>query len=423
MRDAAIYSQQLNGGSIAILWGGLLTSNPSSWIKLMSMKYYGYNPHNTYIEPCSSNPILITPVVVISGINELPFVNYYKTKLPFTKIYRHDLTINGEKGKRIGEVVIIFDQNIGLEHEKVKQHIDEVQKAIVKKAKYNVFIDENGDNPHVRIIVFGIEKLPFNKFDNQRISTPYDLGQISHEINDEKISELAYITRDWLSYMSGITKAKKQVNEDTLRYLLCNYWERRISGAFITEENYKRFPSKEMDVKWKDGRTNYFMEIKYVSKNTDTSHELQRIFNDLYRLSLEKEYKKHKKRTKNIRCFFVIFGPSFLFEKHLRSHTTIYTGLHPNYTFNTTTHTKHILEECLSFYRDEPHKAISPNDITRSYYDNFNTEYDNSLIHRNFTTDLLELVLADNAFDQKQQSVAIWEVDRDDTCMSPNYKI
>ena len=113
----------------------------------------------------------------------------------------------------------------------------------------------------------------------------------------------------------------------------------------------------------------------------------------------------------------------FLFEKHLRSHTTIYTGLHPNYTFNTTTHTKHILEECLSFYRDEPHKAISPNDITRSYYDNFNTEYDNSLIHRNFTTDLLELVLADNAFDQKQQSVAIWEVDRDDTCMSPNYKI
>lgn len=416
MRDAAIYEQQLEGENIAILWGGLQTANPSSWMDLMAAKYYGNNPHNLFVDKCSDTPLgdlFITPIVIMTGLNNLPFVRHFKNKLPLTKVYEHNLTLDGKKGEKIGEVVIIFDQNIGLEEEQVNQHLDEVQKSIVKGRKYNIFLDHYKDNPYVRIIIFGIEKLPFIKFEGQRIPSECDLGEFSHEINDEKISTMSYITRDWLSYMTSITKAKKQVNEDTLRYVLCDFWERRISGTFATEEKYQRFPTREMDIKWRDKKINYYVEIKYVSENTDTKHELQRIFNDLFRLSLEKAYLKQKNPKSRKRCLFIIFGPSSLFEKHLRSHVTIYTGLHPNYTFGVKDHRNHILKECLSFYKDEPHREIILNDITSSYYDGFKSEYDNNIEPNKFTTDLLELVLADSVFDTKQQCVAVWEIDRE----------
>lgn len=417
MRDAAIYTQQLDGENLAILWGGLQTANPSSWMNMMADKYYGNNPHNLFVEQCFSTPVFgamfITPIVIMTGLNNLPFSSYFKKKLPLTKVYKHNLALDGKKGEKIGEVVIIFDQNIGLKEELVNQHLDEVQKSIVKGRKYNIFIDQYKDNPYIRIIIFGIEKLPFVKFVGQRIPSDCDLGESSQEINDEMIGKMAYITRDWLSYMTSITKAKKQVNEDTLRYVLCDFWERRISENFATEEKYHRFPTREMDIKWRDKKINYCVEIKYVSEETDTKHELQRIFNDLFRLSLEKAYLKQKKPQMRIRCLFIIFGPSSLFEKHLRSHVTIYTGLHPNYTFGVKDHRNHILKECLSFYKDEPHREIILNDITRPYYDGFKTEYDNNISPQKITTDLLELVLADNVFDTKQQSVAVWEIDRE----------
>lgn len=416
MRDAAIYTQQLEGENLAILWGGLQTANPSSWMDLMAVKYYGNNPHNLFVDKCYDTPLrglFITPIVIMTGLNNLPFVRYFKNKLPLTKVYKHNLTLDGKKGKKIGEIVIIFDQNINAEKAQVNQHIDEVQKSIVKGQKYNIFVDQNMDNPYIRIIIFGIEKLPFSKFEDQRIPSDCDLGEFSHEINDEKITTMAYITRDWLSYMTSITKAKKQVNEDTLRYVLCDFWERRISGNFATEEKYQRFPSREMDIKWRDKKINYYVEIKYVSENTDTRHELQRIFNDLYRLSLEKAYLKQKNSRSHMRCLFIIFGPSSLFEKHLRSHVTIYTGLHPNYTFGVKEHRNHILKECLSFYKDEPHREIILNDITSSYYDGFKSEYDNNISPQKISTDLLELVLADNVFDTRQQCVAVWEIDRE----------
>lgn len=410
MRDAAIYTQKLDGATLAILWGGLQTADPVSWMNLMSLKYCGHNAHNTYVELGSNDPfhLRISPKIIISNLNNIPFEKYANKRYHNAQIYQHVLTSDGKTGDAVGEIVIIYTEN--------SQNIEPIQKSIINKRRtksYSIYVEEHLDNLNIRIIIFNIEKLTFDKFETQRMPAWCELGQISHRINDENISSLAYITRDWLSYMTSIARAKKQVNEDTLRYLLCDFWERRITGTFASEEHYERFPSKEMDIQWDDKGILYLMEIKYVCKNTDQTKELRRIFNDIYRLSLEKKERRRKGEHKTIRSLFVIFGPAFLFEQHLKKHAVIYTGAHPNSMYNVRKDNKHILEECFSFYIDEPHKDISDNKVTRSYYEKFNNEYEKDLVPSNFTTDLLELALADNVFDMKQQCVAIWEIDRE----------
>jgi hypothetical protein len=257
--------------------------------------------------------------------------------------------------------------------------------------------------------------LPFEKFSEQRIPTCTELGQIYHEILDDEISSFAYNTRDWLSYISHLSKAEKQVNEDTLRYLLCDYWERRISGDFASEVKYKRFPTREMDIQWVDKGTKYLMEIKYVSSQTDTTKELRRIFDDIYRLSWEKKELQKLEPNAKVRCLFVVFGPAPLFESHFMNHVALYSRFHPNamYLKGKKSYKEHLLEACFSFNRGEPKKQIDVNKSTEKYYQNFNKNYEDGLPYETFTTDLLELILADDIYDERQHSIAIWEVDRD----------
>lgn len=417
MKDAVIYTQKLDVASVAILWGGFQTLDPAKWMYRMSLQYCGCNPHNAYLElvPNNSFYLRISPRIILSGINDIPFNDYDSIQFPTIKVYQHSLCDDGNNGQEIGEIIIIEEQNVDQYSTK---NLQAVQTQIIKNAKYkqcSVFVDEHADNPSIRIIILGIESLPFKKFNKQRVPTLTDLGQIFHEIIDEEISSFAYITRDWLSYISHLSKAEKQVNEDTLRYLLCDYWERRISGDFASEVKYQRFPTREMDIQWVDKSTKYLMEIKYVSPQTDTTKELRRIFDDIYRLSWEKkELQKLKSNTK-VRCLFVIFGSAPLFESHFMNHVALYSRFHPKAMFykGKKSYKEHILEACFSFNRGEPKKQINHINSTEKYYQNFNKNYEDGLPYEAFTTDLLELILADDIYDERQHSIAIWEVDRD----------
>ena len=424
MRDAAIYTQKLDGATLAILWGGLQTADPVSWMERIGYIYYGCNMHHKYIEqiPYPKHCVLskvdyeslfIRPIIITTDLTNLPYKDFQNEVSTKIKIYRHPLKKDGNNGNEIGEVVVLFHQDVIAHRNQITHDLDRVQKQIIKSRKCNVFVNEYNDNPYIRIIIFKIDELPFEPFSVHRIPTLNDLGQFSHEINDEEITSMAYITRDWLSYMTSITKSNKHVNEDTLRYLLCEYWERRINGKFATEEKYTSFPSKEMDIQWTNNGIKYLVEVKYVSENTDKTHELQRFFNDLYRLSIEKTYlRTNKAVVQSIRCLFIVFGPSILFERHFRIHGTDYTGLHPNCRYNSKKRKQHIIRRCLSFDRTEPNRVVKNDEITKDYYKRFNDDYSNPLNEEQFTTDLLELAVAENALDSKQQCVAIWEVDR-----------
>lgn len=425
MKDAVIYTQYFDGATIAILWGGLQTANPSSWMDRIGHVYCGCNQYHKYIEliplpkhcPLSKadyESLFTKPLIITTDLSNLPFVHFSNKVSSKIKIYRHALIADGTKGKETGEVVVLFHQDFSAQCDQITHDLDRVQKLVIKNRKCNVFVNEHRDNPFLRIIIFKIDELQFEPFSKQRIPTLCDLGQFSHAINDEEITSMAYITRDWLSFMTSITKAKKQVIEDTIRYLLCEYWERRIDGKFETEENYKCFPSREMDMCWTNNGIKFLVEVKYVSENTDKTQELRRFFNDLYRLSLEKVFlNKDESNTQSIRCLFVVFGPSSLFERHLRIYGTDYTGLHPNCTFNKGKRKLHILRRCLSFDREDPNRVIKQDEVTKDYYTRFKTDYGEQLEKESFTTDLLELAVAENALDTKQQCVAIWEVDRD----------
>ena len=71
------------------------------------------------------------------------------------------------------------------------------------------------------------------------------------------------------------------------------------------------------------------------------------------------------------------------------------------------------MDACFSFDRSKPKKPINDNKSTEKYYQNFNKNYEDGLPYEAFTTDLLELILADDIYDERQHSIAIWEVDRD----------
>ena len=70
MKDAAIYTQKLDGASVAILWGGFQTLDPAKWMYRMSLQYCGDNSHNAYLEMGFNDPfyLRISPRIILSGI-------------------------------------------------------------------------------------------------------------------------------------------------------------------------------------------------------------------------------------------------------------------------------------------------------------------------------------------------------------------
>ena len=76
--DVQIYEQELpNGGTLAILRGGLKNENPVVYMDCVVSDYVKGKLYNEFIEEYLDNPWVR---VIITGINELPYYDYEKRK-------------------------------------------------------------------------------------------------------------------------------------------------------------------------------------------------------------------------------------------------------------------------------------------------------------------------------------------------------
>lgn len=118
---------------------------------------------------------------------------------------------------------------------------------------------------------------------------------------NELIQQLASAIHHWLSYVSLCTNSNL-LAESSVRYPFVEFLERKCGSAVNLEGQLEGFSDRHIDFCFKNGSDPLFVEIKYASKNTRSTAEKQRVFNDLVRLSLM------IKKNANARGFFIMCG-------------------------------------------------------------------------------------------------------------------
>lgn len=156
--------------------------------------------------------------------------------------------------------------------------------------------------------------------------------------NHLDIKNLASAVQYWLSYWDTISRAS-MLQESSLRYAISEIIERRFNGVCLLELPHPRFTSKNIDVTWadyneKDNILDEFckkgvdrksnqtlkkklndlylkcdiIECKIASRYTNSSHEKQRIFDDLCRLYF------YKKQYPDRQAYFLMSGAQDYFD-------------------------------------------------------------------------------------------------------------
>lgn len=118
----------------------------------------------------------------------------------------------------------------------------------------------------------------------------------------------------WLNYVAITSENADILAESSVRYPLAEYIERRIKKDVALEYNHPLNTRKRIDFMFprdkdeqapKIGSGRTYIELKYARKNTAQNNEIQRIFDDLARLSLVSE---------NNACYFIMCGSTTNFQ-------------------------------------------------------------------------------------------------------------
>lgn len=130
------------------------------------------------------------------------------------------------------------------------------------------------------------------------------------EIN-ELIQQLASAIHHWLCYISLCTNSNL-LAENSVRYPFAEYLERKCGAVVDLEKKHPVFPGRHIDFRFKVNKSLLFVELKYTSKATRGRKEIQRVFNDLIRLSLALRDKPHAK------SYFIMCGDTVTFNTNFR---------------------------------------------------------------------------------------------------------
>lgn len=131
------------------------------------------------------------------------------------------------------------------------------------------------------------------------------------EIN-ELIQQLASAIHHWLSYVSLCTNSNL-LAENSVKYPFVEYIERKNGVTVVLEKTHPDFTSRHLDFWFKVNKCPLFVELKYTSKATRGKKEIQRVFDDLIRLSLALH------DNPNARCFFIMCGETITFKNNFKS--------------------------------------------------------------------------------------------------------
>lgn len=129
---------------------------------------------------------------------------------------------------------------------------------------------------------------------------------------DIELNNIARVVSLYQEYLSTVSSPFFKLYEETIKYPLMEYIERRAFGPVLveTEVNHPVFKSKKIDLKLKVNTITYYFEFKYV-RDTYASSIKQSFFNDLVRL----HYLSIKR---NCRSFFLVAGDLQAFNSALK---------------------------------------------------------------------------------------------------------
>ena len=129
---------------------------------------------------------------------------------------------------------------------------------------------------------------------------------------NELIQQLASAIHHWLSYVSLCTNTNL-LAENSVRYPFVEYLERKCGAAVVLEKKLSGFSDRHLDFWFRVKNDILNVELKYTSKATRGNKEVQRVFDDLIRLSLALRDKP------NARSFFIMCGETITFNTNFKS--------------------------------------------------------------------------------------------------------
>lgn len=128
---------------------------------------------------------------------------------------------------------------------------------------------------------------------------------------NELIQQLASAIHHWLSYISICTNSRL-LAESSVRYPFVEFLERKCGTPVDLEKQHDSFSNRHVDFCFNNEETKLYVELKYVSRHTRGNNEMQRVFNDLIRLSLL------TKKGDGTRGFFIMCGDTESYNTNFR---------------------------------------------------------------------------------------------------------
>ncbi|MCQ2316311.1 MAG: hypothetical protein MJZ85_06465 [Bacteroidales bacterium] len=142
-------------GEFAIISETGQNPNPLYNVQRALNQYVGHEDYNDFVEEWLDNPWIR---VVVKGFNEIDFQPMQDFSEQIEK-YEVEL-IPGNQFTR-SKIVFLFANP---EIENPRPIMESAVQYVIEGSLYNAFIDSHLDNPWIRIVVVGINNLPFEPY-------------------------------------------------------------------------------------------------------------------------------------------------------------------------------------------------------------------------------------------------------------------
>lgn len=142
-------------GEFAIISETGRNPNPQYNVQRAVNQYVGHDDYNDFVEEWLDNP---WTRLVVKGFNEIDF-----QPMPefHGQIEKHEVELlPGNQFTRSKIVFLFADPTI----ENPRPIMESAVQHVIEGSLYNAFIDSHLDNPWIRIVVVGINNLPFEPY-------------------------------------------------------------------------------------------------------------------------------------------------------------------------------------------------------------------------------------------------------------------
>lgn len=142
-------------GEFAIISETGRNPNPQYNVQRAVNQYVGNDDYNDFVEEWLDNP---WTRLVVKGFNEIDFQPMQELN---GQVEKHEIPlVPGNRFTRSKIVFLFADPTI----ENPRPIMESAVQHVIEGSLYNAFIDSHLDNPWIRIVVVGINNLPFEPY-------------------------------------------------------------------------------------------------------------------------------------------------------------------------------------------------------------------------------------------------------------------